>query len=52
VYTLFVPYSPSYTLSPHPHPSTGLNPLPDRTCSTVLFYKFIKEKNDSFVCLR
>jgi hypothetical protein len=40
VYTVFVPYSPSYTLSPDPSPSHWSNPLTgppeDLFCPPVL----------------
>jgi hypothetical protein len=42
VYTVFVPYSPTFTISPHP-PPTGTNPL-DKTCSAFLFSDSVKEK--------
>jgi hypothetical protein len=45
VYTVFAPYSPSYTLSlPSPHP-TGTTPL-SVTWFTLLFSNFVKEKKD------
>jgi hypothetical protein len=52
VHTVFAPYSPSYTLSPHPPPFYQYQPPTHRTCSALLFSKFVKEKNDTFVCLR
>jgi hypothetical protein len=44
---IFPPYSPFYTLSPHPPPPTGTNP-PGRTCSALLFSDFVKEKKWHF----
>jgi hypothetical protein len=43
VYTVFAIYSPSHTLSLPPPPPTGTSP-PGRTCSTLLFSNFVKEK--------
>jgi hypothetical protein len=41
VYTVFATYSPFYTLSPPPPLGTN---LPGRTCSSLLFSDFVKEK--------
>jgi hypothetical protein len=44
--------------TPFPHilsPPTGTNPLPTRTCSTLLFSDLVevkRKKNDVFACLR
>jgi hypothetical protein len=40
VYTIFAPYSPSYTLSPNPPLSTGTN-FPDKNRSALLFSYFV-----------
>jgi hypothetical protein len=40
----------SYTLSPHPPPTTGTK-LPDRTCSALLFSFFVKKKKNWHFCL-
>jgi hypothetical protein len=46
VYTVFAPYSPSFTLSPPPLPSHWYQTLlSGRTWSTLLFSDFVKEKN-------
>jgi hypothetical protein len=45
VYTVFVPYSPSYNLSPLLPLPTTTNP-PGRICSVLLFSDFVKEKSD------
>jgi hypothetical protein len=47
VYTIFVPYSSSYTLSPHPPPPTGTNPqtgpvLPSYSLFKVEWMKLCK----------
>jgi hypothetical protein len=43
-YTVFAPYSLSYNLStPPPHPTLVSSP-PDRTCYTLLFSDFAKER--------
>jgi hypothetical protein len=42
-YTIFAPYSPSYSLFPHPPPPTGTN-LPGRTFSVLLFPDFVEEE--------
>jgi hypothetical protein len=53
VYTLFAPCSSSYSYPCHLPPPTGANlppsPHPHRTCSTLLFCNFVKEKNG--ICL-
>jgi hypothetical protein len=46
VYTVFAPYSPSHTFSPHPpFPSH----CPGRMCSALLFSNFVKEKKMTFL---
>jgi hypothetical protein len=46
VHSVFVPYSPSHTLSPHLLPPSAINPPPHpgRACSAFLFLDFAKEK--------
>jgi hypothetical protein len=44
VYTVFVPYSHSHTLSPSPPPSHCYQSPPRRTCSALLFCNFVNEK--------
>jgi hypothetical protein len=44
VYTVFAPYSPFYTFSPHDSPSHCTNSS-DRTCSALLFSSFVKKIN-------
>jgi hypothetical protein len=46
VYTVFAPYSPSYSLAPPPPPPISTTPLqpPGRTCSVLLFSDFVEEK--------
>jgi hypothetical protein len=39
---VFAPYSPSFSLSPHP--SLPLVATPDSTCSALLFSDFIRKK--------
>jgi hypothetical protein len=51
VYTVFVPYSPSYTISPFPPPPTGTDSHP-RTYSALLLSDFVKEKNSIYVGVR
>jgi hypothetical protein len=54
VYTVFAPYSPSYTLSPLPSSSRWYwqPPTPCRICSSLLFSNFVKEwKNQLYFCL-
>jgi hypothetical protein len=45
-YTIFASHSPSYTLSPHPLPLIGINPI-DRICSVLL--RFCKRKKMKFL---
>jgi hypothetical protein len=52
MYTIFAPYSPSFTLPPSPPLSYWYQPFPGRTCSALLFYNFVKEKNDIFAYLK
>jgi hypothetical protein len=53
MYIVFAPYSPSYTLSPHPPHSHWYQSLrQDLFCPPILFSDFVKENNGIFVCLR